>query len=125
MAQPTPKSLYSQRGLAVPGFVAAVLRRRWLESQGVADAPVFATRNGTYISDFNLRRMWRAARTERFEQVTFADYRKAVATIIERAEGMEAAGQALGHSSPEITRRYYVQRREVVDYSAVLGEVLG
>ncbi|MBM7050808.1 hypothetical protein [Rothia sp. ZJ1223] len=53
----------------------------------------------------------------------FSDYRKAVATFIERAEGMDAVGKALGHSSPEITRRYYVQREAVVDFRQVLGVV--
>lgn len=125
VAQPTPKSLYSQRGLVVPDFVAAVLNRRYLDGTGRVDEPVFATRNGTFISDSNMRRLWRSARAGRFEGVDFAAYRKAVATLIERAEGMEAAGKALGHSSPEITRRYYVQRESVVDYTAVLGEVLG
>ncbi len=125
VAQPTPKSLYSQRGLVVPDFVAAVLHRRYLDSTGRVDEPVFATRNGTFIGDSSMRRLWRSARAGRFEGVDFAAYRKAVATLIERAEGMEAAGKALGHSSPEITRRYYVQRESVVDYTAVLGEVLG
>ncbi|QRZ60983.1 hypothetical protein [Rothia sp. ZJ932] len=53
----------------------------------------------------------------------FSDYCKAVATFIERAEGMDAVGKALGHSSPEITRRYYVQREAVVDFRQVLGVV--
>lgn len=125
VAQPTPKSLYSQRGLAVPDFVVAILHRRYLEGDGRADTPVFATRNGTFISDSNMRRLWRQARAGRFEGVDFASYRKAVATIIERAEGMEAAGKALGHSSPDITRKYYVEREQVVNFAGVLGTVFG
>lgn len=125
VAQPTPKSLYSQRGLAVPPFVLAVLQRRAQEAGWPGESvPVFATRNGTFISDSNMRRLWRSAAKGRFEGVWFADYRKAVATLIERAEGMEAAGKALGHSSPEITRRYYVARQQVVDYREVLEGVV-
>lgn len=125
IAQPTPKSLYSERGLAVPAFVQAILERRYSQAPtGAGDEPVFATRNGTFISDSNMRRLWRSAGKGRFEGVSFSDYRKAVATLIERAEGMEAAGKALGHSSPEITRRYYVQREQVVDFTAILGEIV-
>lgn len=120
---PTPKSVYSERGLKMPAFVEAVLGARRARAFDL-NAPVFCTRNGTYISDSNMRRIWRQARGEEYAHVKFADYRKAVATLIERAEGMEAAGKALGHSSPEITRRYYVQREGVVDFTNVLGEIL-
>lgn len=123
VAQPTPKSVYSERGLRMPQFVERVLWARRQQAEPV-QGPVFATRNGTYISDSNLRRAWRSARGKEYEHVAFSDYRKAVATLIERAEGMEAAGKALGHSSPEITRRYYVERDAVVDFSPVIDSAL-
>ena len=123
MVMPTPKSLYSERGLKMPAFVEAVLRAR--RERADLNAPVFSTRNGTHISDSNMRRMWRSAKPAEYAHVKFSDYRKAVATLIERAEGMEAAGKALGHSSPEITRRYYVEREGVVDFTGALGELLG
>lgn len=119
----TPKSVYSERGLKMPVFVEAVLSAR--RAHADVSAPVFSTRTGNHISDSNMRRIWRAAKPAGYEHVKFSDYRKAVATLIERAEGMEAAGKALGHSSPEITRRYYVEREGVVDFTKVLGELLG
>lgn len=124
VVQPTPKSLYSERGLRMPELVERVLWARRSRAGHPVDGPVFATRNGTYISDSNMRRMWRAAVSEKYSHVSFADYRKAVATLIERAEGMEAAGKALGHSSPEITRKYYVERDQIVDFSEVIDSAL-
>lgn len=118
--QETPKTDTSQRWFKVPGFVAQVLRLRYLRAEDKT-GPVFATRNGTYYQDSNLHRVWRQARGEQWKRVSFAHYRKAVATLIERAEGAEAAAGQLGHSSPEITRRYYIERAGMVDFSAAVA----
>ncbi|WHU45755.1 hypothetical protein QNM97_17245 [Gordonia sp. L191] len=48
-----------------------------------------------------------------FEWVTPKTFRKTVATILADEIGMEAAAEQLGHTSPEITRRHYVQRKKI------------
>ncbi|WP_148275423.1 hypothetical protein [Gordonia polyisoprenivorans] len=40
-------------------------------------------------------------------------FRKTVATILADETGMEAAAEQLGHTSPENTRRHYVQRKKI------------
>ncbi|WP_443095848.1 tyrosine-type recombinase/integrase [Rothia koreensis] len=118
--QETAKTTTSIRWFKIPEFTVQVLRLRYMRTADKS-GPVFATRAGTYFQDSNMRRLWRSARGEKWAHVSFAHYRKAVATLIERAEGMAAAADQLGHSSPEITRRYYVERAEMVDFSAVVA----
>lgn len=115
-----PKTATSARWFRVPAFVVQVLRLRRLR-MGVAEGPVFATSKGTWLRDSNMRRLWRSARGEQWEHVTFAAYRKAVATVIERSEGMAAAAGQLGHSSPDITRRHYVEREQMVDFASIVA----
>ena len=117
--QESPKSATSIRTVSLPKFLVLVLsKRRLREGATEAESPVFASRTGGWIEPSNLQRIWSAARGE--ETVKFQDYRKAVATLIRRAEGMDAAASQLGHSSPEITRRHYVERDGRVDFAAVV-----
>lgn len=115
--QESPKTATSARTVSLPGFVVMVLSKRRLR-EGSSEGPVFASRVGGWIEASNLQRLWSSARGD--ENVTFRDYRKAVATLIRRAEGMDAAAAQLGHSSPEITRRHYVERDGRVDFAEVV-----
>ncbi|MDO4919894.1 site-specific integrase [Kocuria sp.] len=117
--QETPKTETSTRGVTVPAFVVQVLRLRYLRAEDKTGG-VFTTRNGTYYELSNIHRLWRQARGERWEHVSFKHYRQAVATLISRAEGAEAAAGQLGHAGPEVTRRYYIERDGLVDFSAVV-----
>nr|WP_238400054.1 site-specific integrase [Kocuria indica] len=119
--QDYPKSERSQRTVTVPTFVMDALRHRRSESPNVFPAGlVFPNRDGGLWEPSNVERLWRAARAGGFEHVTFRALRKAVATLLERELGMAAAQEQLGHSSPDVTRRHYVQRRDVVDVSSPL-----
>lgn len=117
--QESPKTATSQRWFALPAFTLQVLRLRFMRATE-KEGPVFATRNGTWIQLSNLHRVWRQARGEEWAHVSFAHYRKAVATLISQAEGADAAAGQLGHSSPEVTRRYYIARGGLVDFSGVV-----
>lgn len=117
--QGSPKTESSNRTVVLPRFGVLVLKKRYMRA-GDKSAPVFASRVGGWIEASNLQRIWTQARGERFRAVTFRDYRKAVATLIRQAEGMDAAAAQLGHSSPEITRRHYVERDGRVDFSVVV-----
>lgn len=121
--QDSPKSESSNRVIQLPRFGVLVLKKRYMRAVDKA-APVFASRAGGWIEASNLQRLWNQARGNKFRHVTFRDYRKAVATVIRKAEGMDAAASQLGHSSPEITRRHYVERDGRVDFSVAV-ETLG
>ena len=119
--QEHPKSERSQRTVTAPKFAMDALRRRRAESVNVFPGGlVFPNRDGGLWEPSNVERLWRSARAGGFEHVTFRILRKAVATLLERELGMEAAQQQLGHTSPDVTR-LYVQRRDVVDVSRPLS----
>ncbi|NDK91765.1 site-specific integrase [Gordonia desulfuricans] len=126
--QPRPKTATSQHWLILPDFMVAALER-----QRERDLPsddlglVFPSRDGGPRTTANTRRQFRDARRtvvvgadgtpdgppDLFEWVTPKTFRKTVATILADEVGMEAAAEQLGHTSPEITRRHYVQRKKV------------
>lgn len=114
------KTASATRTVHLPAFVVQVLRQRAMAT-GARSGPVFASRAGGWIEMSNLQRLWRQARGKTWEHITFRHYRRAVATIIAQAEGMEAAAGQLGHSSPEVTRRHYAKRAEAVDFSALVA----
>lgn len=121
----SPKSDAGYRTLVLPDFAAALLRRRQRDSGGAADEPVFPTRNGTWQQVTNVERGWREIRqgTE-LEWVTPHTFRKTVATLIAERVGAEIAAQQLGHSSPEITREFYIAKPAIAaDVAHVLSEL--
>lgn len=121
MRQDKPKSESSKRSVKLSPVTVQVLRlRRAREATLDRTAPVFASRVGRWIEPQNMQRIWTSARAGGFETVTFRDYRKAVATLLKKVLGVEAAAEQLGHSSSQITSRYYVEKAGMVDYSAVL-----
>lgn len=125
---PSAKSAGSMQWLPMPDFMVAALRR-----QKARDLPsddlglIFPSRTGGPRTPANVRRQLRQARetivydrsgvadgpADMFEWVTPHSFRKTVATIIDSVAGMDAAAGQLGHSSPEITRKHYVQRAAV------------
>ena len=50
------------------------------------------------------------SRHSRWSDVTFHSFRRAVGTAVERGAGMAVAAAVLGHSSPAVTARHYVER---------------
>ncbi|AFR47973.1 tyrosine-type recombinase/integrase [Gordonia sp. KTR9] len=126
--QPRPKTATSQHWLILPDFMVSALERqreRNLPSNELG--LVFPSRDGGPRTTANTRRQFRDARrtivvdqdgrpdgpADMFEWVTPKTFRKTVATILADEVGMEAAAEQLGHTSPEITRRHYVQRKRV------------
>lgn len=125
--KPTPKSDSSVRAVALPPFAVAVLKgRRMASSDNPIDA-VFPTRNDTWQQVNNVERRWREIRKGTgLEWVTPHTFRKTVATLISERVNAETASQQLGHSSPAITREFYISKPAIAaDVAHVLEELGG
>jgi len=120
--KPTPKTDASFRTLTLPDFAANLLLRRRVECPPNDLGAVFTSRNGTWKNASNVRRTWREIRLEiGMEWVTPHHFRKTVATIIERELGSKAAAAQLGHTSPSVTHRHYIEQSHVApDMSEML-----
>lgn len=127
--QEHPKSETSGRTLALPQFAVDVLRRRRADAASAGTAGtafgglVFPSRIGGLWEPSNAARTWRAARAGEWEHVELRHLRRAVATLVERELGMDRAAAQLGHSSPEITRRHYVERAAGVDVAHIIEQM--
>ncbi|MFC7725527.1 tyrosine recombinase XerC [Nocardioides sp. GCM10028917] len=114
--QGRPKTDASIRRIPVPGFAAAVLRRRL---DGVPpERTIFANRTGGPLSPYNVRRTFR----EFLVGAGLADsgislrwYRRTGATVVARGLGSDAAAAFLGHTSTAITEGHYIERDQTVD----------
>lgn len=117
--QPIPKSEYGYRRLLLPNFGReALLRQR---DRGLPFDVVFPSRAGTVQWTSNARRTWREIRGDDYKWVTPKSFRKTAATAIDREFGAEAAAAQLGHSSPDITRKHYIDRaHQAPDNTAAL-----
>lgn len=107
------------RALAIPPWVAEMLRRRLSGMKRMTTTgAVFATRNGTFVRPSNLRKSVASALRAGKVQAVFTPHalRRTVATTLARSLDVAAAQAALGHSSPAITRKHYVEveRKPVV-----------
>ncbi len=117
--QGRPKTDASIRRIPVPDFAADVLRRRIAGLQGAdPERTIFANRNGSPLSPYNVRRTFR----EFLELAGLADtgislrwYRRTGATVIARSMGSDAAAAFLGHASSVITEGHYIERDLSVD----------
>ncbi|MCU9996245.1 site-specific integrase [Mobiluncus mulieris] len=112
-----PKSEDSRRVVPIPQWLVSVLLERRLAMSKPGEL-VFSTRNGTVLSPTNVRRSLRAALKaadlpERLKDVHPHLFRSTVATAIKRESSMKDAAAVLGHSSPEITRTYYVEKENI------------
>jgi integrase len=87
----------------------------------LADKPVFANRDGGWMSLANLRRALRAALPEDLKWVTPYSLRRTVATVVRDGLGVEQAQAQLSHAQLATTEQHYVQRRtQGPDVRAVL-----
>jgi integrase len=116
--QDFPKSEAGERTLLLPDFVWPMLAERKLR----ATAPmVFPNRFGRWLEASNVTQLWREACGEEFAGVKQKDFRTAVATLIARELGSEAAAGQLGHSSDAVTRKHYIEReKKTQDNTSVL-----
>jgi integrase len=121
----TPKSDSSVRTVVLPDFAIAVLRRRLAASRENPNDAVFPTRNGTWQQVNNVERRWRQIRKDTgLDWVTPHTFRKTVATLISERVDAETASQQLGHSSPAITREFYISKPAIAaDVAHVLEEL--
>lgn len=117
--QPRPKSDASIRRIPVPEFAADVLRRRIAATPDDARTrTIFASRSGTPLSPYNVRRTFRE-----FLQLADLDgsgislrwYRRTGATVIARGVGTDAAATFLGHTSSVITEGHCIEPDRAVD----------
>jgi integrase len=81
-----------------------------LVGQSGLDRPVFASRDGTWMSLANMRRALRTALPEDLQWVTPHSFRRTVATVIRDAHGPALAQQQLSHSTLATTEAHYLQR---------------
>lgn len=88
--------------------------------------PVFANRNGGWMSLANMRRALRAALPEDLAWVTPHSFRRTVATVVRDALGAELAQQQLSHAKLATTETHYLQRHtRGPDVRAVLDKFAG
>jgi integrase len=102
-----------------------MLRRR---VAGAHDNPldaVFATRKGTWHQVSNIERRWRQVRRDTgLEWVTPHTFLKTVATVISERLDADTAAQQLGHSSPDITREFYISKPAIAaDVAHILQDL--
>jgi integrase len=81
-----------------------------LVGQSGLDGPVFASRDGTWMSLANMRRALRSALPEDLHWVTPHSFRRTVATVVRDAHGPALAQQQLSHSTLATTEAHYLQR---------------
>ncbi len=121
--QSHPKHSKHWRIIAVPSYTAAALRTRIASLGAVpADHPVFATRNGTFITPNNLCRQLRAVLAAAdlpasldLDNLIPHVLRETVATTIDAAASSALAAELLGHSSTLITETFSIQPTKRVD----------
>ncbi|MFQ2875118.1 tyrosine-type recombinase/integrase [Mycobacterium sp. MS3] len=88
--------------------------------------PVFANREGGWMSLANMRRALRAALPEDLTWVTPHSFRRTVATVVRDALGPDKAQQQLSHSKLSTTEQHYLQRHtHGPDARTVLDEFAG
>jgi integrase len=108
-----------------PDFAVAVLCRR---QEAVIDSQhggVFLTRNGTWHQVTNVERRWRQIRQDTgLDCLTPHTFRKTVVTLDSERVDAETASQQLGHSSPAITREFYISKPAIAADVAHVLEAL-
>ncbi|MBN7483730.1 tyrosine-type recombinase/integrase [Mycobacteroides abscessus] len=114
-----PKSDHGYRIVKLPEWAREELLSQ--RARGVPFDLVFPTRNGTPRRPGNINRSWREIRGDDFEWVIPRTFRKTTGTAIEREHGADQAAKQLGHSSPDVTRKHYINRaHEAGDYTETL-----
>ena len=119
--QDTTKSREDRR-LILPDAVAEMLRDRMRRQPPTSpESPIFATRNGNWLSPANMRTRLRVAIARAVEQGSPADkeldgttlhtLRRTVGTLIAHEVSLDAAREQLGHRDPSVTYQHYVGKR--------------
>lgn len=75
------------------------------------EGPVFANREGGWMSLANMRRALRAALPDELSWVTPHAFRRTVATVVRDAHGPAKAQQQLSHSKLATTEAHYLERQ--------------
>jgi len=110
--------------VVLPRFGVDALMALASESDG--PGPVFANREGGWMSLANMRRSLRAALPDDLRWVTPHSFRRTVATVVRDALGAELAQQQLSHAKLATTEAHYLQRHtRGPDVRAALDEYAG
>ncbi|AGF73058.1 tyrosine-type recombinase/integrase [Corynebacterium halotolerans] len=116
--QEMAKSEAGYRMLVLPAWYAEMLRERRRDADNEL---VFPNWNGGILDPHNVGNRFRDARGEEFAHIQMKHFRSTVATLIERAYGVEEAARHLGHASPAVTGRYYIRRpKQAGDHTSAL-----
>jgi integrase len=110
--------------VVLPRFGVDALMSLVGESDG--PGPVFANREGGWMSLNSLRRQLRDALPEHLAWATPHSFRRTVATVVRDALGAELAQRQLSHAKLATTESHYLQRRtRGPDVRAVLDQYAG
>ncbi|MCV7285359.1 tyrosine-type recombinase/integrase [Mycolicibacterium wolinskyi] len=111
--------------VVLPRFGVEALTALVAETGGI-EGPVFANRDGGWMSLANMRRALRAALPADLAWVTPHSFRRTVATVVRDAHGPAAAQQQLSHTKLATTEAHYLQRHtRGPDVRAALDEYAG
>ena len=109
--------------VALPRWAVAMLLERQTSGRVVPTGEdlVFPSAWGTIRDPDNVRDQLRAAcKRLGVEGVTPHTFRRTVGTAVARCMGAQAAADQLGHSSPEVTVRHYIERVRRADHRDVI-----
>jgi integrase len=106
----TLKRLKSRNGRRDLPLSAGLARRLWTARPANGEGPIFATRNGTRLSDRNVRRVLdKAAERAGQEWVSFHSFRHGAASMLfDSGRNIRQVCDWLGHADPAFTLRTYV-----------------
>lgn len=96
--------------VVLPKFGVEALTSLIADTGGL-EGPVFANRDGGWVSLANMRRALRAALPDDLAWVTPHSFRRTVATVVRDALGPAAAQQQLSHAKLATTEAHYLQRQ--------------
>lgn len=82
-----------------------------LAAEAHGEGPVFANRDGGWMSLANMRRTLRAALPEDLAWITPHSFRRTVATVVRDVHGPAFAQQQLSHAKLATTEAHYLQRQ--------------
>ncbi len=97
--------------VVLPRLAVEALTVLFGESGADPDGPVFANRNGGWMSLANLRRSLRAALPDELRWVTPYSFRRTVATLVRDDLGPAQAQAQLSHAKLSTTEQHYLQRQ--------------
>lgn len=98
------------------GWASGMLLKRKANAPVTSTGAVFATRKGTFWRPSNFRKdLAKALKAAGIsEPITPHTFRRTVASQLAAQFGDESAAIMLGHSSPEVTRRSYIARPNLI-----------